>query len=108
MKYIRRHLSFELLNHLYIERHFSSREIANQLDIPVCTIQYNLRRLGVKLRSLSEACKLKVEKSRNDPNFCPHRYLSGAGHWNWSGGRYLHKDGYIYVYAPDHPRVLHK
>src|SRR5690606_35240265 len=35
---------------------------------------------------------------------CSYKYNSGENHPLWRGGRRLEKDGYIRVYAPNHPR----
>lgn len=109
MKRPRRNLSFEILNKLYIDEKLSSKEIGQKLGISGDTIYYNLKKSGVPIRTQSEAIKNKIEKSKNDPDFKPHRYLSGEGHWNWSGGKHINKhDGYVMVYAPNHPRVQGK
>ena len=34
------------------------------------------------------------------------RGLKGPRHPNWKGGRRLDKDGYVLVYAPDHPHAV--
>lgn len=33
----------------------------------------------------------------------PSRFKSGPESHKWKGGRWTHKSGYVYVYAPDHP-----
>jgi hypothetical protein len=32
-----------------------------------------------------------------------HHVKSGADNHKWKGGRWVHRTGYVYVYAPDHP-----
>jgi hypothetical protein len=37
------------------------------------------------------------------PGHSPLRFRSGPDSHKWKGGRWQHKSGYIYVYAPEHP-----
>lgn len=36
-------------------------------------------------------------KGRKNPK------TTGKKHWNWHGGRVIHKSGYVQVYMPNHP-----
>lgn len=37
---------------------------------------------------------------------CSRESRVGKGHNSWRGGRVLLKDGYVRIYAPDHPRAV--
>lgn len=41
--------------------------------------------------------KPSIRKGKKFPN------QSGKKHWNWKGGKFLSKEGYVYIYTPKHP-----
>lgn len=54
------------------------------------------------------ACQRWAIRRRNRKNVfcqtaCYQKFKQGAGNPNWRGGRRPSGDGYIYVFAPDHP-----
>jgi hypothetical protein len=32
--------------------------------------------------------------------------MKGSNHWNWKGGKRVRKDGYVMIFAPEHPRAI--
>lgn len=55
--------------------------------------------LNIQRRQVSELCKkFGIKTQRSGPR-------SGDGHTNWKGGR-VSRDGYIYIYMPDHPNAI--
>lgn len=67
----------------------SASALARRLHKPVATVIHHLRRQGINLRSGFRSPKTVVHR--------------GPSHHNWRGGTYLHSDGYVYEYAPEHP-----
>lgn len=71
---------------VWIEDHrVQQREVALRLGVSRSTVERLCRRLGLKTQ-------------RTGPR-------SGSGHPRWKGGRVLDGDGYVLVFAPDHPRA---
>lgn len=85
----------ELIKELYTNGQESSLTIAEQLGVSRHTILYHLRKAHCT-RSLSEAGTLALKQQR--------RSLKGDQNPFWKGGKYYHRDGYVYIRKPDHPR----
>lgn len=58
--------------------------------------------LGVGRGKIERLCKmLELKTQRTGPR-------SGPGHVKkWKGGRHVTKDGYVYVYMPEHPHAVY-
>lgn len=54
-----------------------------------------------KLTAEERAYKSSVAKARGYGKWMAGRYGEKAN--NWNGGRQMHRNGYIYIYSPDHP-----
>jgi DNA-binding CsgD family transcriptional regulator len=78
----------------------STPEIAKELGVSKASVLYHLAKGGQKLRSISEAVKLKIERGQ-----C---HIGGKGEFNpaWRGGRYKDIHGYILVYQPGHHKQI--
>ena len=63
-----------------------------------CISKYRMRNsnLREKIRQ-SLLGSIPWNKGKKFPEF------SGVNSVHWKGGRYLHTDGYIYIYSPNHP-----
>jgi hypothetical protein len=81
----------EWLRRKYIDEQRSAKEIAEMVGSSVGNIKSALAILGVKTRNAKEALAVKYPDGR-----------FGDKAANWKGGKVLN-NGYIFVYAPDHP-----
>lgn len=72
----------------------STRDISAVLGVGKTRVQYITRKLGIS-RSKSTSVSLSIETGR--------RKIGGVNHPNWNGGR-TKRNGYMFVYAPEHPR----
>jgi transposase-like protein len=82
---------------LYQDKQLSIPRIAGQLNVSASILYHRLSSAGYKMRSNKEAILLEYRTGR----FAPPR---GPESHAWKGGQYK-MGGYIYIYAPDHPRV---
>jgi hypothetical protein len=73
------------LQRLYWDEGLNLREIGCKLGVVSQAVLQTMKKFGIKRRTKSEVTR-------------------GEKHYNWKGGRYLHKDGYVYVKAENHPR----
>lgn len=71
---------------------YSTIEIAKKFNVSPSTIERRLRAYGL-LRSPSERSKKAWERGKHNPKYG----------YCWKGGRKRNKNGYIFVYKPDHP-----
>lgn len=99
-RYLRSHfrrslkIDVEEFERLYVEEKWSLKELAKHYQVTRSGLSVLAKRLGIR-RTLAETHKLQG------------RTQVGAGNPAWRGGRKKkQRDGYIFVYAPDHPRVL--
>lgn len=69
----------------------SVAELARRIGKSTATAQHHLRRHGVEVRRDGFKSPRTVATAL------------GAEHHNWKGGRSMHSDGYVLVYAPWHP-----
>ena len=53
-------------------------------------------------RFCGKSCASKWWSEQKD---FPLRNMTGEQNGNWKGGRTLHTKGYVYAYAPEHPRA---
>ena len=56
------------------------------------------RKTGILNKGKKRSKKFKENISRLNKG-----RLSGSKHHQWKGGRYTNKDGYVFIYSPDHP-----
>lgn len=69
----------------------SVSELARRLGLKRDQVEYRLRRLGVPIQTSG----YRSPRTVTTP--------TGPAHFNWRGGRTMHSDGYVLVYAPWHP-----
>lgn len=74
----------EELQRLYRDEGLTTYQIANKLGVVSQAVLRTMNKFGIKRRSRKEVTR-------------------GEKHYNWKGGRYLHKDGYVFVKAETHP-----
>lgn len=86
----------ELVKELYVNGKESSLTIAKKLGVSRHTVLYHLRKANCT-RSQSEAGILASEQQRLRNQMANQNPF-------WKGGRYDHKDGYVCIRKPDHPR----
>ena len=86
----------EKIKELYMQD-YSIVPIATMLGIGKSTVSFHVKRLGIS-RTKSEAGQLasKMGKFRN---------RKAENHPNWKGGQPKPRNGYIFIYAPEHPRA---
>ena len=84
------------ISKLYLEGQLASTEIAEKLHIRLRLVTSAITRMNIA-RPISEAIRLSFRKGRS---FQP----KGEDSPYWRGGRYCNQ-GYIRVYAPNHPRA---
>lgn len=82
-------MDIEKFKHLYLVELKSQIEIARELGICTKTVAESILRLGLQ-RSAEEFWKRRAKSGQQNPR--------------WRGGRKV-QDGYIYLYAPEHPRA---
>jgi hypothetical protein len=115
----------EIIPQLYIEEKLSIRELGRRFGLSPGAISSIITNRGIKLRSVSEALKIKfpqgrfgeiaanwrggrtrhlsIQNKRKD-NRPREKYVrKGEEAAHWKGGKWKLKQGYIYIYAPDHP-----
>lgn len=73
------------------ERAGSLAALAREMGKGVSTIRYHLERHGVEIQPRGFAAPRTVETPL------------GPDHYNWKGGRTYQADGYVLIYAPQHP-----
>lgn len=78
----------EELRRLYAQAG-SCAALARWLGKPVPTMRYHLVRAGIQMHT-----------GYRSPKKVRHY---GPEHQNWKGGTFMHSDGYVMEYAPDHP-----
>jgi len=100
----RRNIPKEELEELYLERKLSTLEIAKIKNVHPSVILYKLKKYGIPVRNLSDAAKLARKKY---PSTLPPP-KKGPNHPCWKGGRRYTTNGYVLVYAPNHPRAHKK
>ena len=72
-------------------------DLKQWIEIDLVTQRQCAERLSVTPKVISRLCRqMKLKTQRTGPR-------SGSGHPEWKGGRHIDKDGYVLVYAPDHP-----
>lgn len=74
----------------------NNRQIARELGVKDDVVSYWLVQHGLANESKSEAIKTGLRKANPDGRF-------GDKASNWKGGRRVTNQGYVKVYAPDHP-----
>jgi len=58
----------------------------------ICGKEFCITHLQVKTKCCSRQCSAKAKSK-----------IKGKNHFNWKGGRFVDKDGYIQIYMPKHP-----
>jgi hypothetical protein len=94
----------DILTTLYIVQELSTWQIAKVLSASQTAVRKWLEYYSIPVRSISEA--KSGPKNHNYGKYGPlhHNYNKrGPLSTSWRGGRVKDKDGYIYVYCPDHP-----
>lgn len=86
--------SKEMLESLYREQGKSTTEIAKCFDCSKHAIISAMKKLNIPLRPHSQAVRLACQRKPR---------VKGSAHHAWRGGTTKHGDGYILIYAPDHP-----
>ena len=73
--------------------------IRKMIEVDCLTQATVATRLGIHEATLGRLCsRLVLKTQRTGPR-------SGCGHPNWIGGKIRDKNGYVLVYAPDHPNA---
>jgi hypothetical protein len=70
--------------------------LARVLKVPRPAATKMLRQSGIEIRSSGYASP-RLNGIKHGPE-----------HHNWKGGTYMHGNGYVYEYAPDHPTATRK
>lgn len=97
MKHHRVLMNNDELKKLYLEDEYSSLMLAKKYNCHHATITKRLKKIGVSVRTCSEAGKIAIAKGR--------RFLIGEKNPRWTGGRHKTAGGYIKIYQPNHPRA---
>ena len=74
------------LKRLYLDEKMSGAKIARALGLRQESVNAALRRFNIPRRSMAESHSKEL-------------------HYRWNGGRFSHKQGYIYVSVDKHPRA---
>lgn len=88
----RKNIPRDKIASMYIDDKLSLSQISKKINLSKGAISSILKIRGIKFRSQKETFKLRF------PNGC-----FGKDAANWRGGRRILKQGYIYIYQPDHP-----
>jgi len=96
--------NISLIKQMYEIDKLTLQEIANELGVSYGLLHYALRSTDIKKHSNSEARIIARIRGRLKPSEYALNKPKGAENPNWEGGRFI-KGGYIYVYAPTHPRA---
>jgi len=75
----------------------STSAIAKLCNVNAGAIRYMLIKFNIKRRTGSEGSKLYHLKHPD--------VWRGKNHNGWRGGRHKNRDGYVYVYKPNHPNA---
>ena len=90
-----RNLTKETLEDLYHTQRLAQAAIAKKFGVHQGAIYYQMRRLGIRARSKTDAITL----SRLSGAF------TGPNNPRWNGGRHITGNGYVMVRNPQHPRA---
>lgn len=83
-------ISKKQLYNYYIIKKLSIRQVAIFLKCSGSTVIRNLKKYGIKSRSISKASK-------------GHFRNQGKKHPMWKGGKIITEKGYVLIYSPNHP-----
>jgi len=89
----------EELKELYCGQELSLHQIAQIFNVSDRTVASHLRDAGVEVRDMRTA--MLIARKHNRWSSIAERNAM------WRGGKYRDRTGYIYVYAPEHPRARH-
>jgi hypothetical protein len=78
---------------------WSVNEIEEFIERSNQAVYERLKKVGVKIRSISEGIKLAIKRGRWNPT-------RGSKHHSWSGGRCINKDGYIEIITRQRNKIL--
>jgi len=94
-------LSKDEIERLYWKEEKNIREIAELTGISQESIRYWMKQYGIPTRSIHEAFKIREKKIKHK------KY--GPKNANWKGGRWISKEGYVYVWiGPNQRKAEHR
>jgi len=92
------------IQRLYYQDGLGLRQIAQRLGVSYGILGYTLRGIGFRTRTIGEALLTGIAHGHREAPWLKAQ-KRGVEHPSWKGGRFKGKGGYIYKYAPGHPRV---
>lgn len=111
-------LTKEFLIEEYINKKKSPYKIQKEINCSVTIIVYYLKKYNVFIRNKSEAAKGRVFteehkrkisenhrdcKGKNNPMYGKGYKIKREKSGQWKDGQYKNKEGYIFIYQPEHP-----
>ena len=81
----------------------TNRFLSINRNVPFLLLEVNMRdKLGRFVKGFSGSTKTQFKKGRMSRN----KGRFGKDAVNWKGGRKKDKEGYIYIFQPNHPRAI--
>jgi len=114
-------LTNDFLKKEYIDNKKSLSFIAEIVGCSAMTIRYRLKKCNIVIRNHAEGIKYRLPMTelhkenirknhahlfgKDNSNYGNHNFCKEKS-WCWKNGEYYCSDGYYYIYAKDHPKVV--